>query len=149
MVPAFGVETVNRSLILTYAADNAAEVRVSANGNVALFYDVKIGSGFAFGGEVQACAASGALVSELDGKFNAMIMASSKADGSASFVKLAYDFLFEAISSVSVKDILGSDTYSVTFNLIGDNCNIPQLKGVTIGAEIYITVASNDNGKLA
>lgn len=148
VVTANGVESVKRSLLLSYAADGAAEVGVSTDGNIALYYGVNTKGGFEFGGEIQASTANGSLVAELDNAFDSMNISSSK-EGSSAFIKLAYDFLFEAVSNVSVKEILGSDTYAVKFALIGNNCNIERLEGVNINAEVYFTGASGDDGKLA
>ncbi len=142
-------KTVKRSLTLAYAADNAAEIRVSTNGNISLFYNAAVGKRFTFGGELQACAASGALVKSLNAQFESINMSSSKKEGSAGFVRLAYEYLFEALSSVSVKNILGSDTYEVKFLLNGDNCNIEALSGVLIEASVYVTGENNESGKLA
>ncbi|MDE7257516.1 MAG: leucine-rich repeat domain-containing protein, partial [Clostridia bacterium] len=77
------------------------------------------------------------------------VMSSSKTDGSAGFVKLAYDYLFEAISSISVENILGANTYTVKFKLNGGNTNIHELENIFVDAEIYFTGASADQGKLA
>ncbi|MDE6690936.1 MAG: hypothetical protein K2K04_03110, partial [Clostridia bacterium] len=67
----------------------------------------------------------------------------------ATFVKLAYDYLFAAVSAIDVSNILGSDTYTVTFKLNGENTNISGLENVYVGAEIYVTGASGTQPKLA
>ena len=144
-----GADGEKHSLTLTYAADNAAEVRVSTDGGIALFYDVTCANGFAFGGEIEAGAVRSSLVGKLNGAFDSLDMVSTKKDGSASFIRLAYDYLFDAIGNITVTDILGSDTYTVAFNLTGDNCNIEALKGVFVNAEIYVTGEAADRGRLA
>ena len=142
------VQSTKRSLTLTYAADNANIIRVSTDGNISLFYDIKGKNDFRLGGEITASAACGTLVNSLNPQFASLNMVSSKDGGATSFVRLAYDYLFDAVSSISVKDILGTDTYTVSFNIVGDNCNIPSLAGVLVDANIYVT-GSSDGGRLA
>lgn len=138
-----------KSVALTYLSDNSASIEIGADGNLSLFYDAAFGKRFTMSGGIIATAADGGLLGVLDGKFETCKMSSSKEEGSAGFVKLAYDYLFEAISSIDVSHILGSDTYTVKFKLNGANTNIAELSDVYANAEVYITGASGDQPKLA
>lgn len=141
--------TDGKSVALKYLSDNAASVEVGADGNLTLYYDGAFGDRFTLSGGIKACATVGDLRDAVNGKLANCKMSSSRTDGSAGFVKLAYDYLFEAISAIDVSNILGSDTYTVTFKLNGGNTNIPELENVYIGAEIYITGANGAQPKLA
>lgn len=138
-----------KSAALSYLSENAVNIEIGSEGNISLFYDGAFGKRFELSGGIVASATVGSLCDALESKFESCKMSSSKADGSAGFVKLAYDYLFEAVSSVDVSNILGSDTYTVTFKLDGNNTNIPQLKNVYVGAEIYITGENGAQSKLA
>ncbi|MDE7163360.1 MAG: leucine-rich repeat domain-containing protein [Clostridia bacterium] len=137
-----------KSVALKYLSENAASVEIGADGALTLNYEAAIGERFTMGGGVTATSVTGSLIPAIESKFESCNMSSSK-DGSAGFVRLAYDFLFEAISSVSVENILGSSTYAVQFGLNGDNCNIEGLENVYVGAEIYVTGEKGEQGKLA
>lgn len=141
--------TDGKSVALSYLAENAVNVTVGADGNLSLYYDGRFGDRFSLGGGITASATVGDLREAIDAKLESCKMSSSKADGSAKFIKLAYDYLFEAISAIDVSNILGSDTYTVTFKLNGDNTNIDVLEKVYVGAEIYVTGASGTQPKLA
>ncbi len=138
-----------KSVALSYLAQNAVNVRVSADGNLSLYYDGAFGERFSLGGGLVAYATVGDLRDVINAKLEDCKMSSTKTDGSAGFVKLAYDYLFEAISAIDVKNILGSDTYTVTFKLNGANTNIGALENVYVGAEIYFTGANGAQPKLA
>lgn len=141
--------TDGKSVALNYLSDNAASIEIAANGNLSLYYDAKLGERFTLGGGIVASSTVGSLRGDIDVKLESCKMSSSKKEGSAGFVKLAYDYLFEAISSIDVSNILGSDTYTVTFKLSGDNTNIAELENVYVGAEVYITGANGEQSKLA
>ena len=141
--------TDGKSVALKYLSDNALDIEVGADGNLSLFYDGAFGDRFSLSGGIVASATVGNLCDAINGKLANCRMSSSKTDGSAGFVKLAYDYLFEAISAIDVSNILGSDTYTVTFKLNGANTNIPELENVFVGAEIYVTGESGSQPKLA
>lgn len=83
---------------------------------------------------------NGSLVGTINNYMSELEKLSSTAeDGNVAFVRLVYDYLFDAISSVSVENILGSGTYAVKFNITGNNSGIESLKGVSVNAEIYVT----------
>ncbi|MGN0805135.1 MAG: hypothetical protein ACI4MS_07105 [Candidatus Coproplasma sp.] len=139
------------SLLLSYLSDNCANVKIGTDGNLSLEYDGAFGERFSLGGDVKVYAVGGSLISALQAEFDGEnIKMSSSKDGDTAFIKLAYDYLFEALDCISVENILGSDTYSVVFELSGDNCNITELAGVYVNAELYITGEKDEfNGKLA
>lgn len=141
--------TDGKSVALSYLSDNAADVVIGADGGLSLFYDGAFGDRFSLSGGITASAAAGGLRGTIDAKLANCKMSSSNTDGSARFIKLAYDYLFEAVSAIDVGNILGSDTYTVTFKLNGGNTNISELENVYVGAEIYITGASGTQPKLA
>ncbi|MDE7084730.1 MAG: hypothetical protein K2O81_05750, partial [Clostridia bacterium] len=103
-----------KSVALKYLADNAVNVSVGADGNLSLFYDGAFGERFKLSGGIVASPVLENLCDVIDREIKATntVMSSSKTDGSAGFVKLAYDYLFEAISSISVENILGANTYT-------------------------------------
>lgn len=138
-----------KSLALSYLADSAANVEITADGGLALYYDGAFGSRFTLGGDIFVSPVSGGLVGSINSDMLTLNMSSSKEDGSAGFMHLAYDFLFESIHSLSVENILGSNTYSVTFELNGANTNVAQLEDIFIKAEVFVTGATADEGKLA
>ncbi|MDE6691194.1 MAG: hypothetical protein K2K04_04405, partial [Clostridia bacterium] len=107
--------TDGKSVALSYLSDNAVDVEISADGGLSLFYDGAFGDRFSLSGGIAACAAADGLRGAIDAKLANCRMSSSKTDGSARFIKLAYDYLFAAVSAIDVGNILGSDTYTVTF----------------------------------
>ncbi len=141
--------TDGESVALSYLAGNSADVVITAGGDLGLYYDAKIGDRFTLGGDITVNSTTGSLIPVIEDEFASCNMSSSKKEGSAGFVKLAYDFLFEGIHSMSVDNILGSDTYAVTFVLDGDNCGVKELAGVYVDAEIYVTGADGEQGKIA
>lgn len=140
-----------RSVALSYLADNAINVKIGADGGLSLEYDGRFGSRFSLGGSLSVTAKAGGLADVIAREMEECRMSSSKTEGSAGFVKLAYDFLFDAINGVSVENILGSETYAVAFKLNGANTDVEELKNVFIDAQIYVTGEQNaDNkGKIA
>lgn len=55
------------------------------------------------------------------------------------FTRLVYNYFFAVIENIDVTDVLGSNTYNVHFEIVGNNCNIPELQDVTVGADLYFT----------
>ncbi len=151
MLNDFTVTCDGKSVALKYLAENAFNISVGADGNLSLFYDGAFGERFTLGGGIVVSPVLENLCEVIDREIEetGVVMSSSKTDGSASFVKLAYDYLFEAVSSISVNNILGADTYTVKFRLNGNNTNVSELNDVFINAEIYFTGATADRGKLA
>lgn len=144
----FTLSSDGTSFALKYLSDNAVNVEVAADGKLSLYYDGRFGERFSLGGGIEASAAGeGNLRTELDKKFELCNMSSTKS-GTAGFVKLAYDFLFEAVSSISVENILGANTYTVKFNLNGNNTNIPELKDIFVNAELYFTGSGDSFDKM-
>ena len=137
-----------KSVALSYLSDNAANITVGTDGALSLYYDGAFGD-FSLGGGVEVTPSSDSLIPSLDAKFKGCKMSSTKTDGNTSFIKLAYDYLFSAISSIDVSNILGSNTYAVTFRLDGGNTNIAELKDVFVDAELYVTGAKDKTPKLA
>ncbi len=156
----FTLTSDGKSVALSYLTDNAASVKISADNNARLYYDGSFGSKddrmseifggnrFAFAGEVTVTSVVGTICDGLNEFFDEVNKSTAKNEQTA-FLRLAYDFLFEGISCFSVENILGSDTYAVNFNLDGNNCNIDALKDVFIDAQIYVTGAKGEHGKLA
>ncbi len=58
---------------------------------------------------------------------------------SGSFVKAVYEYLFDVIEQLSIKEILGSDTYRVHIELNGAESGIDALAGVSANGELYYT----------
>lgn len=143
--------TVNdKSLALAYLADSAANIVIGADDNITLNYDARLDERFSLGGAIVAHSNVGSLRANVEDKLKENCnMSSTKTEGSAGFIRLAYDFLFESLSNISVENILGSDTYAVTFKLDGNNCGAKELQDVYVDAEIYITGASGTQNKLA
>lgn len=99
------------------------------------------------GGETVAAGIYKELAKKDDNGVNIYNIVSSK-QGSNPFLKLVYDYLFDAIGSISVENILGEGTYEIVFGLNGDNSAIPALAGVTVNAGMYFVGAHGDESKL-
>ncbi len=140
------LSTDGKSVALDYLAKNAFSAELGADGKLSLYYDGAFGERFSLSGGITASATVGDLRDTINEKIigENVTVSSSKKEGSAPFVKLVYDYLFSAISAIDVSNILGSDTYTVTFNLNGDNSGIKELENVRVRAEIYVTGASED-----
>ncbi|MGN1103497.1 MAG: hypothetical protein ACI4QI_01345, partial [Candidatus Coproplasma sp.] len=136
-----------KAVVLGYLTDsNRANVTISTDSALAVAYDGAFGERFSLGGVITVKAAG---ETPLNVSFADCNMASSK-DGEMEFIRLAYNYLFECIHSISVENILGSNTYAVTFELNGANTEVAQLQDVYVRAEIYVTnEASINYGKLA
>ncbi|MDE7379890.1 MAG: hypothetical protein K2N14_02445, partial [Clostridia bacterium] len=145
----FTLTSDGKSVALGYMSDNAASVEIGADGCLSLNYDGSFGERFSLSGGITVTPVGGTLVGAIEEKLQSVKMSSSKDEGSAEFMRLAYNFLFEAISGIDVSNILGSNTYTVTFALNGANTNIDELKDVFIDAKIYITGQKGEQGKLA
>ncbi|MDE7181955.1 MAG: leucine-rich repeat domain-containing protein [Clostridia bacterium] len=65
----------------------------------------------------------------------------STANAGEAFATVVYNYMFAAFDSLSVKNVLGSDTFAVNVILDGKNSAIPQLSGVYVDANLYYTEA--------
>lgn len=135
------------SVTLGYLSNsNNANVAISTEGGLSIAYDGAFGEMLSLGGIMSVKSVG---ETPLNISFSDCKMASSK-EGTTEFIRLAYNFLFESIHGISVENILGSNTYAVTFELNGANTEVADLKDVYVKAEIYVTnEASINNGKLA
>ncbi|MGN0812761.1 MAG: hypothetical protein ACI4MQ_04535, partial [Candidatus Coproplasma sp.] len=135
------------AIVLGYLTDaNKANVTISTDSSLAIAYDGAFGERFSLGGVLKVKAAG---ETPLAVSFADCNMASSK-DGETEFIRLAYNFLFDCIHAIDVENILGSNTYAVTFELNGANTEVADIKDVYVKAEIYVTnEASINYGKLA
>lgn len=141
------LSTDGKSLALSVLSDSAASIEISAEDGLALSWQALSSNGgaqFATGAKVYVGASSGTLAGEI---FSAVrgdgyILSTSDGQGGTSFIKLVYDYLFEALRSVSVDNILGSDVYNVTFELDGSRTYIPELNDVFVHAETYVRNSS-------
>ncbi len=138
------------SLLLTYLKENAFSFALTDDGAMAVDYTGKV-AGFALGGSLNVSKGSANLISAIDNSISGgdYTISSTREEGSQEFTKLVYDFLFDAVSSVAIDNILGSDTYTVKFELIGDNSGIAELEGVDVLAAMYITGEQGERGKIA
>ena len=143
----FTASVNGKSVALGYLTDaNRANVAISTEGGLSIAYDGAFGERFSLGGVITVGTAA---QTPLAVSFASCNMASSK-DGEMEFIRLAYNFLFESIHGISVENILGSNTYAVTFELNGANTEVADIKDVYVKAEIYVTnEASINYGKLA
>ena len=138
------------SVILSYLRENTLGLEVMADGSLAVDYSANF-EGVSLGGRLRVDSGSSSLISAIDNdvKGGNYTISSSREEGSAEFTRLVYDFLFNAIYSVSIDNILGSDTYTVSFVLNGDNSGIAELKDVNVSALLYMTGENGENGKIA
>lgn len=136
-----------KSFALGYLSNaNNANVAITTEGGLSIAYDGAFGERFSLGGLISVKSVG---ETPLSISFTGCNMASSK-EGTTEFIRLAYNFLFESIHGISVENILGSNTYAVTFELNGANTEVADLKDVYVKAEIYVTdEASINSGKLA
>lgn len=144
-----------RSVLLQIAGENASWVKIGAAGELLLAYDIKIGDRFTMSGDYTARAVRNgySLVNTLNGRggvFDNIRMASTK-EGNAGFIKLVYDFLFEAIEGMSVDNILGDNTYVVEFFIDGSRTGEAKLQNTKIEAKILVTneTYEREKGKIA
>ena len=140
LLNALTVTVDGESLALGWADDNFVAVSAGQDGLKLALSAAAQGDGVsvAAGASVTASRACGALRGELEeelagGGHNIV----SAADGQ-SFLKLAFDFLFEAVRSISVEDILASRVYGVSFSLDGSLSGEERLKDVFVDAEMYV-----------
>ena len=138
------------SLLLSYLKDNTLAYEVTDNGEMKVDYSGKV-LGFELGGSLNVSAGSANLISAIDNQLagGEYDISSSREEGAQGFTRLVYDFLFDAISSVTIDNILGSDTYTVKFELAGDNSGIAELKDVYVLATMYMTGEQGERGKIA
>ncbi len=101
----------------------------------------------ACGGETVAAGIYSELAKTDENGANIYNIVSSKQSGNP-FLKLVYDYLFDAVKGISVENILGSGTYEIEFNLNGDDSAIPALGGVTVEAGMYFVGAHGNQSKL-
>ena len=138
------------SLLLSYLKDNTLAYEVTDNGEMKVDYSGEV-LGFELGGSLNVSAGSANLISAIDNQLagGEYDISSSREEGVQGFTRLVYDFLFDAISSVTIDNILGSDTYTVKFELAGDNSAIAELKDVYVLATMYMTGEQGERGKIA
>ena len=138
------------SLLLSYLKDNTLAYEVTDNGEMKVDYSGEV-LGFELGGSLNVSAGSANLISAIDNQLAGgdYDISSSREEGAQGFTRLVYDFLFDAISSVTIDNILGSDTYTVKFELAGDNSGIAELKDVYVLATMYMTGEQGERGKIA
>ena len=138
------------SLLLSYLKDNTLAYEVTDNGEMKVDYSGEL-LGFELGGSLNVSAGSANLISAIDNQLagGEYDISSSREEGAQGFTRLVYDFLFDAISSVTIDNILGSDTYTVKFELAGDNSGIAELKDVYVLATMYMTGEQGERGKIA
>lgn len=146
----FTLQSDGKSVTLGYLQDNSIKISVEEGGDIGLIYQGKIGKGFSLGGNLTASAVTGSMVKSLSDKIDGECnVSSTKKDGKAKFIRLAYDFLFDGINSISVANILGSDTYAVNFKLDGRDTGVKELEEVYIDVQLYYTNAGSDHGRFA
>lgn len=75
---------------------------------------------------------------------NGFVISSTADPETPSFSKIVYEYLFDALGSLSFDNILGSNTYGIEFLFDGNSSNIPALDGVYVGAELYFTGRTKD-----
>lgn len=131
----FSVSCSDGVLSLVYRSDVTARLDVTANGDLGL--DFLIDDGGCAAASVGAVVTPAGAVSLADEMFDGTSFVSTKEDGSAAFTKLAYNYLFTVLESVSFGDILGSSTYSLTVALHGADSGIDALSDVDLSAALY------------
>lgn len=146
----FTLQSDSKSVTLGYLQDNCVKITADEGGDLTLYYKGKLNERFSLGGSLTASAVSGSIVKALGEKIESeSIVTSTRKDGNAKFIRLAYDFLFDGINSIGVANILGSDTYAVNFKLDGTDTGVKELEEVYIDVQLYYTNAGNDHGRFA
>jgi hypothetical protein len=132
---------------LTYLSNAKISVALDEDA-FSLIYNIEDGN-FATCGNIQLLSEGQNLAQKLTKEFGGeSYKFADSTDGSGAFVKLAYDSLFDCLSSISVENILGSKTYNILFTLTGDNSNISALNDVNVTANMYFTGKGENTSKL-
>lgn len=127
------------SVVLAWAQNNLVTVGAGEQGLIFGYSGGASGDGASFetGAHISLSASSGKLGSRLAAAFTGSDYSiASSADGS--FIKVVYDNLLEAVRSISLDNILGSNIYNVSFDIIGSNTGIAELQDVFVSAEMFV-----------
>lgn len=144
----FTLSADGHSVALSYLSDGAAGISISAEDGLVLSWNAaKEGDGASFetGARLAISSSSGTLAEEISKAVHtdAYKLTTSDGQGGTSFIRLVYDYLFEALRSVSFDNILGSNVYNISFVLDGANTDIAELSGIYVDAQAYV---KNSNG---
>ena len=135
------------SLALSYLADGAASISISAENGIVLSWNANKqgdGSSFETGASLYVSSSTGTLADEIRKavRGDGYMLSTSNGQEGQSFIKLVYDYLFEALRSVSLENILGTNVYNISFVLDGSQTYIPELENVYVNVEAYVRNAS-------
>lgn len=72
-----------------------------------------------------------------------IVFSSTDVAGDA-FTKIIYNYLFAVVEDLTVQNVLGADTYTVSVALDGSASSIPALEGVKVNASLYYTHGIKD-----
>lgn len=133
-----GITDANVKDILVTVADKGS-ILLGANGGLSLDLNTDAA-------DLSACVKAG--VGETLGNINSALNDTEQytfytAD---TFTRAVYDYVLALLDELSVKNLLGSDTYTVDFSLNGTASGIPALEGINLNASLYYTEKQSDNG---
>lgn len=122
-------------LSLVYGSEISARLSVTAKGDLGL--DLSVDDGGCAAVSVGAFVTPAGAVALADEMFDGISFVSTREDGSTAFTRLAYNYLFTVLESVSFSDILGSSTYSFNLELHGSDSDIAAISDVDLSAVLY------------
>lgn len=132
-------ENAVKNLVVTYAG--LGTLTLGANGNLSLNLSVKNGetpvADIIASVSVPKTDKFAAVNGELDNTENNYTFYQTAAN--KQFTQAVYDYVFAVLKDLSVKELLGSDTYTVTVEISGKDSGIKELENVTVNAQIYYT----------
>ncbi len=130
------------SLVITYA--QSGTLKLDVNGGINLDLAISDGASteiLSLSAGVRGAAEGDDKFAELNGVFenseNGYVFYS--AENSGDFTKALYDYITDLFESLTVKNLLGSDTYTVNIILDGAKSGIDALGGVYVSAEARYT----------
>ena len=119
-----------KDLFIAYASN--VEVLLGANGGLSLDLIIKNNSTEILGFDTIVNAGGGETLKAVNAAMNECTFKDAE-----TFLKGAYDYLFDLLEEFTVKNLLGSDTYTVEVTFNGSESGIEALDGINVNANLY------------
>lgn len=155
-----GVQIDGTNFAFSLLSSWAIDVAIGVDGGLSLEYNVAEKGTPVTQAQILARVGEGTLKGELLDEFDQVVLDEngtetskynfySTAQCEQAFTRLVYNYLFAFIEEVDVTGVLGDNTYNVHFAIDGNNCNIPELKDVTVRADLYFTNVTQSGKKVS